>query len=118
MGCLHTHVAELPPRASILMSLCLVQRGFLEREVVYQLHDHPFNIFMVGSANGVFAYVAKSTPTGGIDEVPISIRPTNFAGNTALSAVKFIRASVDKEEHKHKESPQGRRHSLTGDLLH
>lgn len=111
LQCCLSHTAELPPRASILVSLCLIQRGFVSGEVVYQLHDHPFNVFLVDGP-GVFAYVAKATPYGGVDEVPISIRPTNAVANNALAALRSM------SEHKSNAlNPDKKRNSVKEDKL-
>eukprot|EP00747_Dinoflagellata_sp_TGD_P209529 gnl/TRDRNA2_/TRDRNA2_82916_c0_seq1.p1 gnl/TRDRNA2_/TRDRNA2_82916_c0~~gnl/TRDRNA2_/TRDRNA2_82916_c0_seq1.p1 ORF type:complete len:679 (+),score=119.73 gnl/TRDRNA2_/TRDRNA2_82916_c0_seq1:281-2038(+) len=63
-----SHARQLPPRLSLLLAVALNKREFLTGEVVYQLHDHPFNLFLVDS--GVFAFVGKATPEGGVDEAP------------------------------------------------
>mmetsp|Transcript_72243 Transcript_72243/g.199226 ORF Transcript_72243/g.199226 Transcript_72243/m.199226 type:complete len:764 (+) Transcript_72243:84-2375(+) len=60
-------VTLLPPRFPLLLAVHLSRVEFSAGEVVYQMHDFPFSIFLVLS--GTFACIARPTPTGGMDEV-------------------------------------------------
>jgi CRP-like cAMP-binding protein len=55
----------MPPRFSLLLSTVLNIRSFKAKDVVFELHDHAFNLFLVMS--GTFAYVGEATEAGGFD---------------------------------------------------
>merc|ERR1719343_89147 len=55
----------MPPRFSLLLSTVLHMRSFKAKDVVFELHDHAFNIFLVIA--GTFAYVGEATDSGGFD---------------------------------------------------
>jgi len=58
-------IGNMPPRMPCLLALHLMSCDFEAGEVIYQMGDYPFNLFLV--VNGTFAYVARATPQGGID---------------------------------------------------
>lgn len=58
-ACLHVE----PPRLTILLAMYLKQGTMVRREIVYQASEYPWNLFLV--RDGVFAYIAMPTPTGG-----------------------------------------------------
>jgi hypothetical protein len=55
----------IPPRFLVLMAMALERQYFLAGEIVYQLYDHPFNIFLV--VTGVFASLQSEA---GCDAAP------------------------------------------------
>jgi len=61
-------VAPVPPRLPCILAMYLHRAEFDAGEIVYQLHDFPFNLFLVLS--GTFAHVGRPTPQGGLDAIP------------------------------------------------
>jgi len=59
--------SRLPPRFPLLLAVHLARVHFAAGEIVYHMHDFPFNIFLVLS--GTFACVARPTLHGGIDDI-------------------------------------------------
>jgi len=59
--------AHVPPRLPCLLAVHLQQSEFEAGEIVYQMHDFPFNLFLVLS--GVFAHIALPKDVGGVDAV-------------------------------------------------
>eukprot|EP00929_Paragymnodinium_shiwhaense_P031783 TRINITY_DN17735_c0_g1_i1.p1 TRINITY_DN17735_c0_g1~~TRINITY_DN17735_c0_g1_i1.p1 ORF type:complete len:915 (-),score=186.35 TRINITY_DN17735_c0_g1_i1:119-2863(-) len=59
---------HLPPRFPLLVAISVTPRTFIEEELVYQLYDQPFNVFLV--MTGTFACIAQATPQGGLNVVP------------------------------------------------
>lgn len=55
----------IPPRFPLLMSTVLSQRTCKAGEIVFQLHDQGFNLFLVMS--GTFAFVCEVTGDGAVD---------------------------------------------------
>uniref|UniRef100_A0A7S1L368 Cyclic nucleotide-binding domain-containing protein n=1 Tax=Alexandrium catenella TaxID=2925 RepID=A0A7S1L368_ALECA len=55
----------LPPRLPCLLAVNLHQSQFEAGEIVYQMHDFPFTLFMV--LRGTFAHVAVPSEQGGVD---------------------------------------------------
>lgn len=82
-----THSHEIPPRLTVLLALSLSAHIYVQGEVVYQLHENPFNVFLVHT--GVFAFVGRPTKQGGEDE-PASVR----AKKEKMEAVSAFRAHV------------------------
>mmetsp|Transcript_114458 Transcript_114458/g.364945 ORF Transcript_114458/g.364945 Transcript_114458/m.364945 type:complete len:817 (-) Transcript_114458:91-2541(-) len=60
-------VCYMPPRFPLLLTCFLSRVDFENGEIIYQLHDFPFNLFLV--LNGTFAHVARPTEDGGVDEM-------------------------------------------------
>ncbi|CAK0889045.1 unnamed protein product, partial [Prorocentrum cordatum] len=48
---------QVPPRFPLLLSTHLNAQTFVEEDVVYQVHDHAFNIYLV--MDGIFGYVGE-----------------------------------------------------------
>mmetsp|Transcript_15984 Transcript_15984/g.37683 ORF Transcript_15984/g.37683 Transcript_15984/m.37683 type:complete len:924 (+) Transcript_15984:136-2907(+) len=71
----------LPPRFPLLLALVSNQHVFQPSEVVYQLHDHPFNIFLVLS--GTFASIGIPGPKGGTDCM-ITVSPSNVGTQSGV----------------------------------
>ncbi|CAK0795523.1 unnamed protein product [Prorocentrum cordatum] len=72
----------MPPRFPLLMSTVLCQRPYKAGELVYELHDHAFNLFLVMS--GTFAYVCEVTGAGAVDAAK---EPEHFVeSNSAFKA--------------------------------
>jgi len=65
-------VCYVPPRLPLLLACCLSRIHFDSGEVIYQLHDFPFNLFLV--LHGTCAYIARPTARGGVDEMH-SLKP-------------------------------------------
>lgn len=56
-------VANVPPRLPVLMALACQHFIFQVGEIVYEVSDYPFNMFLV--LHGTFAYVAHPSGQGG-----------------------------------------------------
>mmetsp|Transcript_12262 Transcript_12262/g.28627 ORF Transcript_12262/g.28627 Transcript_12262/m.28627 type:complete len:954 (-) Transcript_12262:98-2959(-) len=63
-----TQAQYLPPRFALLMALSVNRQSYHSGEIVYQMHEHPFNVFLVDE--GVFAHVGKVSSYGGHDGAP------------------------------------------------
>eukprot|EP00448_Togula_jolla_P026750 CAMPEP_0170647140 /NCGR_PEP_ID=MMETSP0224-20130122/44029_1 /TAXON_ID=285029 /ORGANISM="Togula jolla, Strain CCCM 725" /LENGTH=379 /DNA_ID=CAMNT_0010978553 /DNA_START=164 /DNA_END=1300 /DNA_ORIENTATION=+ len=63
--------AQWPPCFPLLLAVSLTQRTYVGEEVVYQLHDQPFNVFLV--LEGTFACIARPSEMGGINEAPLAM---------------------------------------------
>jgi len=59
-------LCEMPPRLPLLLAMAFSRTHFEAGEIVYQVHDFPFNLFLV--LDGIFANVARPTRQGGVDE--------------------------------------------------
>jgi len=70
----------VPPRLPCLLAVHLRQSEFEAGEILYQVHDFPFNLFLV--IRGTFAYVASPRESGGMDMALDSV------GSTAQLAKK------------------------------
>eukprot|EP00418_Pyrodinium_bahamense_P095889 CAMPEP_0179037158 /NCGR_PEP_ID=MMETSP0796-20121207/13986_1 /TAXON_ID=73915 /ORGANISM="Pyrodinium bahamense, Strain pbaha01" /LENGTH=685 /DNA_ID=CAMNT_0020733461 /DNA_START=84 /DNA_END=2141 /DNA_ORIENTATION=+ len=55
----------VPPRLPSLLAMSVLSSDFLAGEIIYQVHDFPFNLFLVLS--GTFAVVGLPGPEGGQD---------------------------------------------------
>lgn len=62
---------NVPPRLPLMMALYLHKAYFIAGEVVYQRDDYAFNLFIV--FKGTFAYVARPSPSGGIDDQDMQV---------------------------------------------
>lgn len=62
-------VCMVPPRMPLLLAMCLARVEFEAGEIVYQMHDFPFNLFLV--LTGCFAHVARPSRSGGVDEMVV-----------------------------------------------
>jgi len=107
--CLPDQMCIMPPRFPLLLAVSLTLRYFMEQEIVYQLHDQPFNVFLV--LDGVFASIAKATPKGGVNESPnlSSATPRSFAKfplATFASSGKSLARSWTKAEIKDDCNPE------------
>mmetsp|Transcript_60763 Transcript_60763/g.107970 ORF Transcript_60763/g.107970 Transcript_60763/m.107970 type:complete len:797 (+) Transcript_60763:120-2510(+) len=96
-----THSSEVPPRLTLLLALSLSVRIFQDLEVVYQLHDNPFNVFLVDA--GVFAYVGKPQPAGGEDEPAATIGKIVSAAHEqkalqVTDALRKVKQTISKRE--------------------
>jgi len=60
-----TAVCVVPPRLPMLLAISLNPAEFLSGEIVYQMHDFAFNVFLV--QKGTFATVGIPSPEGGSD---------------------------------------------------
>jgi len=77
------------------MAVALIRHEYFREEVVYQLHDHPFNIYLV--MRGTFAAVGQPSPHGGSDVMqparrgPVKVSPQdgNIQATNAPNAANF-----------------------------
>eukprot|EP00929_Paragymnodinium_shiwhaense_P051292 TRINITY_DN25822_c0_g1_i1.p1 TRINITY_DN25822_c0_g1~~TRINITY_DN25822_c0_g1_i1.p1 ORF type:complete len:805 (+),score=93.42 TRINITY_DN25822_c0_g1_i1:77-2491(+) len=60
---------QMPPRFPLLIAVSAARHTYLKGEVVYQVHDHPFSMFLV--LDGVFAAVGKPNEDGGSEAVVV-----------------------------------------------
>lgn len=112
----------VPPRLPCLLAVHLHQSEFDHGEIVYQMHDFPFNLFLVLS--GTFAHVAMPTETGGVDMSCEGMENANLAYTARLKTKKTASTSpksgiLDKWMDKtisHKSEKQRRESSSTGGL--
>merc|ERR1719215_935779 len=58
------NISSVPPRLPTLVALAVHRSSFDCEEIIYQINDYPFNLFLVIA--GTFAYVARPTCRGGV----------------------------------------------------
>lgn len=64
---------NLPPRLMLLLALAVHRSEFGAGEVIYQVNDFPFNLFLV--LRGTFASVGQPSPQGGLAFIPPPLAP-------------------------------------------
>jgi len=79
----------LPPRFPLLLALAANQHIFQTGEVVYQLHDHPFNIFLVLA--GTFASIGLPGVNGGVDCMTSMTNPHHTSTSTYIRGLQSLR---------------------------
>jgi len=70
--------AQWPPCFPLLLAVSLSQRTYTGEEIVYQVGDQPFNVFLI--LDGTFACVARPSEMGGVNEAPLVLPFTSAAG--------------------------------------
>mmetsp|Transcript_101992 Transcript_101992/g.297468 ORF Transcript_101992/g.297468 Transcript_101992/m.297468 type:complete len:747 (-) Transcript_101992:93-2333(-) len=93
-------VAIMPPRLPVLLAAYVAWVEFDVGEPVYQMHDFAFNLFLVMS--GTFAYLARPTPNGGVDEMeetdepgrPLRKQPTGGLSAKFTAAADHMRQAL------------------------
>lgn len=80
-----------PPRFLVLLAMALERQYFSAGEIVYQLHDHPFNIFLV--VTGVFAALQTE---GGQDAAPHGGPMQSDKGFAFLGDCKELAHKMDR----------------------
>mmetsp|Transcript_72244 Transcript_72244/g.199231 ORF Transcript_72244/g.199231 Transcript_72244/m.199231 type:complete len:750 (+) Transcript_72244:47-2296(+) len=85
---------HLPPKFPLLLAAHLARVQLMAGEIVYQMNDFPFNLFLVLS--GTFACVARPTPGGGIDDMYINAESTSVAatGSHLLEEMAAFRGAL------------------------
>uniref|UniRef100_A0A7S1M9Y0 Cyclic nucleotide-binding domain-containing protein n=1 Tax=Alexandrium catenella TaxID=2925 RepID=A0A7S1M9Y0_ALECA len=86
-------VTDVPARLPCLLAVHLITCDFQAGEVVYQMGDYPFNIFLVLS--GTFAFVGRPSPAGGqdameVDEIKLHVAHTNSLGEAAAAVSSML----------------------------
>jgi len=61
--CVFDGLCNTPPRLPLLLALSLQKVFFKEGEIIYQVQDFPFSLYLVTA--GTFAFIAKPTRNGG-----------------------------------------------------
>mmetsp|Transcript_123516 Transcript_123516/g.384492 ORF Transcript_123516/g.384492 Transcript_123516/m.384492 type:complete len:745 (-) Transcript_123516:306-2540(-) len=84
-------IVFLPPRLPLLLACYSARIEFNTGEVVYQMHDFPFNLFLV--LRGTFALVARPTAGGGVDEMHVD-SPVAEADLEVDSVFKWIQSTT------------------------
>merc|ERR1740138_1660062 len=83
-------VDHVPPRLPLLLALAAHKAEFHAGEVVYQMYDVAWSVYLVLS--GTFAHVALPGPCGGLDQEQIMIEPVDVKAGKSVTSVTRARS--------------------------